>query len=295
MGAWRSTVGSPSTRSPLILTPDLGAIQAGYPVPLGPTGILFTGLEGGITFGAVEIPDGAEPDQLLGNPVLFSPLDMSLETVRLTVELALQEQRAIWDTGFVLSLRGNFTTVATPGILTGQLTLGVNIGYGGGNGSVKLFGTGSVDIWGIPLGEAAALLNLTNPLNPSLDFAAALPSPRNPLGFLFPAEGTFSIRVPTTGIAEAPVLALGIFIDEGSAGVLGVAQGAYAQILDRFAADLRAVRGPMVTQLFRDTNGDGVLSESEASRTIDRTFVVSRLLGDAAQGLAPILDRKSVV
>ena len=226
---------------------------------------------------------------MLGNPALFSPLEISLAVIKERVEQALQENRATWDTGFVLSLRGNFTTVATPGILTGQLTLGTNIGFNSGTVTVKFFGSGSVDIWGIPLGEAAALLDLTDPLNPGFDFAAALPSPRNPLGFLFPAEGVFSIRLRTTGMLEAPLLALGVFVDEGSRGVLGVAQTAFGQLLDRFAADLRAERNPIVRLRFLDTNDDGVVSAAESSRTIDRAFVTARLLGDTAQGLSAIL------
>ena len=154
---------------------------------------------------------------------------------------------------------------------------------------MKFFGTGSVDIWGIPLGEAAALFDVSDLLNPAFDFAAALPSPRNPLGFLFPAEGNFSIRLRTTGVAEAPLLALGVFVDEGTRGVLGMAQGTFGDIMDQFAKDLNDGRNPLVSRLFRDLDNDGVLSEIEGSRLIDRAFTVARLLGDAAQGLAPIL------
>ncbi|HET9943188.1 MAG TPA: hypothetical protein VFR05_07605, partial [Terriglobia bacterium] len=269
--------------------PLLAVIEAGYPVPLGPTGILFTGIEGGIAFGVDSIDDVATPDQLLTNPVLFETLEITPEVIKERIEDALRENRETWDTGFVLTLRGNFTTVATPGILTGQLTIGTNIGFDGPNVSVKFFGTGSVDVWGIPLGEAAALLDLTDPINPAIDFAAALPSPRNPLGFLFPAEGTFSIRLRTTGLIEAPLLALGIFIDEGTRGVLGVAQDAFGQLLDQFALDLQSKRNPILTQLFRDTDGNGSLSTVESSRVIDRAFVLARLLGDESLGLTPIL------
>jgi hypothetical protein len=229
------------------------------------------------------------PDELLNSSPVFTSLDVTVDEIRERIQEALDEEEITWASGFVLTLRGNFTTVATPGILTGQLTVGTNIGFGDGNISIKYFGRGSVDIWGIPLGEAAALLDLSDLLNPQLDFAAALPSPRNPLGFLFPAEGTFSIRLRTTGIIEAPMLALGIFIDEGSRGVLGVAQQAFGQVIDRFALDLQQERDPILARLFRDTNGDDELSELESSRTIDGEFVLSRLLGNASLGLSPIL------
>src|SRR5678816_2711371 len=96
--------------------PILASIAAGYPVPLGPTGILFTGLEGGITFGGDPIPEVATPEELLGNPQLFSPFDISPEAIRTRIELAVQQHRVTWNSGFVETIRGNFTTVATPGI-----------------------------------------------------------------------------------------------------------------------------------------------------------------------------------
>src|SRR5262249_42570309 len=63
----------------------------------------------------------------------------------------------------------------------------------------------------------------------------------------------------------------------------------FGQLLDQFALDLKGARNPIVRRLFLDTNADGVLSAAETSRTIDRAFVIARLLGNPVQGLTPLL------
>jgi energy-coupling factor transporter ATP-binding protein EcfA2 len=49
----------------------------------------------------------------------------------------------------------------------------------------RLVGKKKVTIFGLPLGKAGMILDLSDPLAPQFDFAFEAPAPGNPLGFLF--------------------------------------------------------------------------------------------------------------
>ena len=58
---------------------------------------------------------------------------------------------------------------------------------------LRLFGTGNISLFGMPLGRAGLLLDYSNPLAPSLAFGIAAPAPGSPLQFLLPAQAEFGV------------------------------------------------------------------------------------------------------
>ena len=143
-----------------------------------------------------------------------------------------------WDNGFTLALSGNLTHALAPGIISGEVTIGANIGLDGGPPRLKLIGSGDVSVYGMPFAGAALLIDLSEPLVPQFDLAFATPQPGNPLGFLMPATGTFEISLDTTGILPGFALGVRTFVERTVAGGLDVGQ----DVLRRRAHRTRARR-----------------------------------------------------
>src|SRR5262249_29919257 len=132
-----------------------------------------------------------------------------------------------WNLPFTLALKGTLTTVATPGILTGDLNLAAQLDTA--HPGVKFLGSGEVKLFGIQLGAVGSILDLSDVLNPKYTFAFAVPSPLNPLGFLFPAQSTFVVSIDTTGLIEAPILGLRTFLEDATNSVLNQVLGEIAK------------------------------------------------------------------
>lgn len=232
--------------------PLLASISTPLAVPLGPTGILLSGVEGGFVFGGPDFTRPEDPLDLLKNPTTFDPIqldDTSIQTALLdllqkndTAQRHGQGPVFSWSLPFTMALKGEFTTVATPGILTGELNLAANAG----DGHLKFLGSGQVVAFGMPLGQVGALLDLSNPLAPVYDLAFAAPAPGNPLAFLFPAQGTFTVHFDSKGLIETTLFGVKRFVDDL------VTQGLSA-LMTTVAADLNADRKrPLAQLLFSD-------------------------------------------
>ena len=153
-----------------------------------------------------------------------------------------------WDNGFTLALSGNLTHALAPGILTGDVTLGANIGLIPGQQGLKLIGTGDISVWGMSYAGAALLMDLGDPVNPTLDFAFETPQAGNPLSFLMPAQAQLEASLDTSGMLAGFGLGVGTFVDRLTTGTLEVGQEFFDASLDALAADLerapRSTAGP---------------------------------------------------
>ncbi|HSL32826.1 MAG TPA: Ig-like domain-containing protein, partial [Candidatus Limnocylindrales bacterium] len=249
----------------LIIT-EFGPLAAslGVPlaVPLGPTGLILTGVTGGFTFGLPEFDTPPSPEALLQPAVLarldFDPQSFSGTPLRNAILAFLDGAHDVtWELPFRLSLRGDVTTAATPGILEGHLTLALEADPADLLGSVKLLAAGEITgqvplgeepdggAFGIPLGAVGAVFDLSEPFAPHYQLAFAAPAPGNPFSFLFPAEATYTVDIDTKGMVEATAIGLKAFVsvlrDEIAQGV-GEAQ----QVVDRLVAALADQSRPLV-------------------------------------------------
>jgi hypothetical protein len=109
----------------------------------------------------------------------------------------------------------------------------------------------------------AALLDFTDPIAPQYDLAFAVPTPGNPLAFLFPASGRFTVHVSTEGVVQAALVGLQTFVSEALDGTLRI-------IADRIAEDLHRDRTRPLARLL--LAGQGPVA------VIDGDFVLDRLV-----------------
>ncbi|RLB64516.1 MAG: hypothetical protein DRH04_11400, partial [Deltaproteobacteria bacterium] len=252
---------------------ELGPIAAQITVPVGlpldPAGaIILASVEGGIVFGTPLIPRLTDPMDLLNYDlsslinVDFSKIDDLLEDL---------DGRPTWELPFTIGLEGILTTAYAPGILTGDLTVGLNVELPiDGGGGLNYLGGGNISIMGMPLGQTGAIINLTNPLAPQYDFAFAAPAPGNPLGFLFPAQQQFSIHLSTEGIIEGPLLGMSSFLDS-------VMDNEADFFIDYLANSLEGDHNRPVAQVLLDLNGNGTVDAAENNQVIDAVFLADRV------------------
>jgi PKD repeat protein len=254
--------------------PVLARILAPLGIPLGPTSLILTSVQGTIVFGGPVVPRVNDPMELLGNSPVFTYLDLTDAQIRQSLIDAGGEPT--WTKSFSIGLSGSITTVASPGILNGQVTIGANIGLQGPEAGLALLGSGQLTLAGLPLGQAALMLNLRDPLSPKLDFAFAAPAPGNPLGFLLPAQTTFTIHLDPSGVISAPVVGLRTFVSSMAEELLG-----------RIASALEADHQRQLAQLVLDADANGTLSAAESAVQITRAYLRQRLLGEVGPALLP--------
>lgn len=230
--------------------PLLAKVDAPLAVPLGPTGILMTGVSGGFQFGGPVFTRPNRALDLLANPTTFTPINLDDNSIRQALldllhknDVARQQNLPpvySWSLPFTMALRGEFSTVATPGILTANLNVAANVGKdAAGQTHVTFLGSGDAELFGIQLGAVGALIDLTNPLAPAYDLAFAVPSPMNPLAFLFPSQATFELSIRTDGLIEAPLIGLHEFANQMAGGTLNIL---LSKIADTLRNDMIAGR-----------------------------------------------------
>jgi hypothetical protein len=268
--------------------PVLAKLQVPVGMPLDPTGLVLASVEGGLRFGGAPFPSPDRPLELLGNPAFDTTFPITSETIAASVERSVAEGRATWDDGFTLALSGNIAHLLAPGVVSGQVTLGANVGFGAGGG-LKLIGTGDLDFYGMPFAGAAMLLDLSDPLAPTYDFAIESPTAGSPLGFVLPARAEFELSLDTEGLVMGTVLGARAFVEQLAAGAVEVGQAAFTDALAVVAEGLEQDHGRPLAQLLLDVDGDGSVSPGEDARAIDAAFVVARLLGgDGVAALLPV-------
>ncbi|MFO7615970.1 MAG: Ig-like domain-containing protein [Bacteroidales bacterium] len=199
------------------LGPLVAAVQAPLAVPLGPSGILLSGVGGGFAFGVEPVDVPPTPVDLLRDPMVFDPLDFSLQGIEQAIRDALDRGKNTWNLPFRLMLDADFTTVASPGIAGGHLTIAATVDGTKLHGElgvplIQFLGSGDIGVFGMPIGGVGMLLDFTDPLAPTYDLAFAAPVPGSPLAFLLPASGEFGLRLDTEGMAEALAIGFKTFV-----------------------------------------------------------------------------------
>ncbi|MHC4546311.1 MAG: hypothetical protein ACYSYL_17660, partial [Planctomycetota bacterium] len=210
---------------PLVATISVGGLV------LGPTGFVLGVEDGGFAFGGAPWPSVDSPEDLLTNPIFAEPIDTSLDAITAAVETALSNGVPTWNESFTMAVTGTVTNLYVQGMIEGNVTIAANIGSGPDAG-LKLLVNGDISVLGMPMGFAALLLDLSNPLVPQIDLAYSVPAPNNPLGFLFPSQTTVLASLDTKGILEMPIVGLGVFISEAFEGTLKLLVEDIAQDLE---------------------------------------------------------------
>jgi hypothetical protein len=211
----------------LVLTefgPLLATIGVPLGIPLGPTGILLSDARGGFCFGGPAFPTvtGTTPEEivesLLGsgdprenpdNPANQSAqrdlLDLTQADIDAAVMQLLRENEGA-DPTFLLSqsitlaLTGELTTVATPGILTGDVTLAVQVQpVAGGIPVVKFMGSGTVQAAGIEMAAWRRCWTSRIPSRPSTIWPSRCP----PRATRWPSCSRQAVGSPCTSAPRA--------------------------------------------------------------------------------------------
>ena len=184
--------------------PVLAQVTAPVGIPLDGGalgGILLASAQGGVTFGGAPFPDPQSPLDILSDPRFQTDFPVNTDTIRSHVEPAVQAHALTWDRGFTVALKGTLTYALAPGVVTGDVTVGFNVGLVPGQQGLKIIGKGDLDAFGMPFASAALLVDLHDLLAPKFDFAFATPQAGSPLGFLLPAQATFAASLDTKGAA----------------------------------------------------------------------------------------------
>jgi hypothetical protein len=275
-----------------LIISDRGPLLAQVNVPmaivLGQTTLTISGVSGGIAFGVGNLRSVEDPLDLVRDPVFIDPFDVSTDGIKDALRALLDKEAELghpvftWSESFTIGLSGSITSVAVAGAISGNVTLVANVEWPdvqiGPNGEInqpvtefipdlRLFGTGNIAIFGMPIGRAGLLLDYSNPLAPSLAFGFAAPAPGSPLGFLIPAQAELGLLLTTDGLYEAPIVAISSFV----ANMAGAT-------LDQIAARLEVDHTRPLSMLLLDLDGDETLSAAEDAQTISSSFILDRLL-----------------
>lgn len=212
--------------------PIVGKLDVPLGIPLGPTGLLLSGVSGGFRFGGsrlggvlpggealLDLEPGAIANTLLGSGSgIFDPLHVTADIIDAQIIALVRAGQFTWDLPFTMALAGEIATVASPGVLSGDVTLAAQVDLSGlaeGDApQVRFVGSGDVEVFGIPVGGVGVLLDLSDPFDATYYLAAAVPLPGSFLSFLFPARATLEMVVTTGGMFEAPILGLRAFLSQ---------------------------------------------------------------------------------
>ncbi len=210
-------------------------VPVGIPIDGGLLGgVILSGVQGGLAFGGEGPPDPETPLDILHDPAFDTDFPVNDDTIRASVEPAVQVEEMTWDNGFTLALSGKLTHAMAPAIVSGDVTIGAHIGFGA-NPGLKFIGSGDISAWGMEFAGAALLIDLTEVLEPTFDFAFETPQPGNPLSFLLPAQATFEASLDTKGVLPGFALGVATFVDRAVSGTLEVGQDFFDATLDALA------------------------------------------------------------
>jgi len=267
--------------------PLLGTFSAGGIVE-PTTGFVFGFKDVGLSFGGEPLPPVNDPLELVSSDLFQNPLSVDLDTIKERLTIAIQNQEFTWERAFTLGGTITVTNMYVQGMITGDMSLAVNIGLQGENAGLKLLTAGNISVMGFPMGNVGALWDFSDPLAPQYDFAASLPALNNPLGFLFPAQGTFALSLDTTGIIEMPLVGLTTFFQELASGTIQNVE-AFDTALVTLSAKLERDHARPLSRVLLDLDADGVVSPGEDARTINKELLLDRVLGNIPNGIPSVL------
>jgi hypothetical protein len=219
--------------------PIVARVEVPLAIPLGPTGLLLTGVGGGFSFGLGPIPSPPTPQDLLmvdeqHESDLFGRMQFDSQDIAADVFRLVHQGELTWSLPFRIFLDGTIAA-ATSDLLAGTIRLGLDIDTSAPTPEVKFFGVGEITAIGMPLGRVGALLDFSKPLAPVYSFAMRFPVQGSPLAFLLPVAGEYSVRLDTKGVVDSVVVGLQTLISRMVGGVVGVG-------LEHVASTLQANR-----------------------------------------------------
>lgn len=240
-----------------LVVSEFGPLAANLKVPLAipiaQTGFIISGVEGSLQFGRDLLPTRiTDPREILDIPNPLR-LDFGNEAVlRSFIEPAVFAETFTWEQAFTIAFAGTMTHLAAAGTISGTVTLAANIGLSGPDAGLKLLGFGNLDVLGLPVGQATMLLDLRDPIAPTLGFGFQMPVPDNILGFLLPARVEFSALLSTKGLALSAATGLHAFVDKLVNGAVDVAgELLFNPVLDKIAQRLNEKMNPVLARLLR--------------------------------------------
>ena len=150
--------------------PLLARFNIPLAVPLGQTTLVLSGVSGGIAFGINELRSVDDPLDLVRDPVFIDPFDVSTDGIKdalreiLAEEVATGQPVFTWSKSFTIGLSGNITSLAVAGAISGEVTVVANVVWPEVQDNspildyvpdLRLFGTGNISIFGMPVGGRA--------------------------------------------------------------------------------------------------------------------------------------------
>lgn len=228
------------------------------------------------------------------------------------------DPRSTWGSGFTFVGSGRLTNIHIQGMAGATLELGANVGFDlaalritdpadvdpqlQSTGEqlqvndesaaafpigLQFFGFGDVDIMGQTLADSGVMFNYSDPLNPQLIMAAALPQPGSVLSMILPVDGQIGLQLNTDGIVAGSVLAAETFVQH----ILGAGREQFEETLADIADILDTDRESLLSQILLDTNGNQIVDDLENDRSINVDFLRSRLddVFSVIGGIAPDL------
>ena len=133
--------------------PVLARLFAGVPIPIGTlvgalvgsvvpglgtaagaslgtqSGFIITGFQGGLVFDGQPLPVVRQPIDLLADPQIRFPLDISLEDIAKAAGTAIKNETFTWGNGFKFAASGTLTNTHVYGMIGASVTLGANVGF----------------------------------------------------------------------------------------------------------------------------------------------------------------------
>ncbi len=308
--------------------PLLGRLFAGVPIPIGTiiagiagsvfpgvgngigaaagtaSGFIITGFQGALVFG-----DGLQPIEkpidILENPDLRFPFDLSLEGIRESIQklyftrdvngnvVDLTDEQGnplpIWGKGFTFAGSGTLTNIHVAGMIGASVTIGANVGYAEQVG-IQMFGYGSLDIIGQSLVDVGIVFDFSDPLAPAFNIAAALPQKNSLLSLLLPVSADASLQLDSEGMVAGGIIATQTFLQSviNSAADEGARffEGLLAELAADMQADLQGVRAgtkarPRLLTQFMIASNEAELATAIAntSVTITAESIKQKLIG----------------
>ncbi len=268
-----------SNRGPL-----LAKVNVPLAIPLGPTGLMVSGVSGGVAFGIDTFFTPSDPMELVRNPVFTRAFDVSDAGIKAALA-ALPPGQLTWSRGLTVQLAGQISTVV-PGVIGGNVSLLANVSATAAGTEAFLFGSGNITTWGMPLGAAGILVSLGDPLNPRYQMAMEAPAVGNPLGFILPSRGEFAYDLNPKGVLEAPITVLDSFINTMATAELNTLAARLEQDrVKNLPTTVLPLNGSLdfssrlkeLTRFVLDVNGDGTVSAAEFAAPITGTLLKNRI------------------
>jgi hypothetical protein len=251
-------------------------------VPLGPTGLVLTGVTGGLVFGQ-KPKTIADASQLTRADIPGVPQTIDPTSLAALVDGAAAQGADLWRRDFTVALSGQIIALEAPGLCDFQVGLVLNTGG-------QFAGFGTFNTLGIPFADALMLIDLTR-TDPKVLARVSSPNAGNPLGFILPSRADFQFTFDAQGLTEGLVFGFRTFLQRALGGTQAVANAFVTRVLDSVAADLQADRGSALAH---------ALLAGNPNATIDRAFLVNRLLallpaGNLADVQAHLADAGNLV